>query len=404
MMRFLRLAALCSLALVVACAPKPTHSAAPPTPDSGPRVPPAVSRGLPEYVEIELSHAAPVLVYQSMDGRKATMSSPGRATGPVRVEGRLHDGELIAERDGEDLRAIARLPLETYVAGVVAAELSLWSAEPAELEAQAIAARTFAIATLLRSGRSRLSDGVLDQAYHGSYETTASAGSRRARARLDAAIDATRGLVLMRGRGLEEARYHAACGGATADFSEVFAREVRTFGAVGPASTVCPGCTERARVEAERDAFDPVRPLGWVAELGPAELESIGRAAQLGGPPRRIAPHRRDRRGRWLEAELQGAGRARVVPFDDVRRAAGYRVLPSAVVGAMRPEDANHRVHEILVQGRGRGHGVGLCQEGTRDLARRGWSSERILGHYYRGTRIVTVDEAMRAMGSRSRP
>ena len=36
--------------------------------------------------------------------------------------------------------------------------------------------------------------------------------------------------------------------------------------------------------------------------------------------------------------------------------------------------------------GGGFGHGVGLSQAGAIDLADRGWTTERILSHYYPGT------------------
>ena len=394
-MRVALFAAITTFAASVACAPAPAPTRAATTPELGRarRVPLAVERGLPDYVEVELSHDEPDLVFVDAGGEPREFLRPGRATGPVRVAGRLHEGDLIAESVNGELRAAVRLPLETYVAGVVAAELSLWSAEPAELEAQAIAARTFAIATLMRSGRARLTDGVLDQAYDGSYEATASAGSRRAKARLDAAIESTRGLVLMRGEGLEEARYHASCGGATADFRDVFAREVRKFGAAGPSSVACSVCRARARREAEQNALDPSRPLGWIANLGEVELASIGRAAELGGPPDRMVAERRDAHGRWITARLDGPAGSRTVPFDDVRRAAGYQLLPSAMLGPVRATSDG-----FLIQGRGRGHGVGLCQEALRDLARDGWSAKRILEHYYHGARIVSVDVAMRAM------
>lgn len=42
-------------------------------------------------------------------------------------------------------------------------------------------------------------------------------------------------------------------------------------------------------------------------------------------------------------------------------------------------------------RGRGWGHGVGMSQWGARGLAERGWSAERILRHYYRGTRIESL-------------
>jgi stage II sporulation protein D len=42
----------------------------------------------------------------------------------------------------------------------------------------------------------------------------------------------------------------------------------------------------------------------------------------------------------------------------------------------------------FVVTGRGWGHGVGMGQWGARGFAARGWRHERILAHYYRGTRL----------------
>jgi stage II sporulation protein D len=42
----------------------------------------------------------------------------------------------------------------------------------------------------------------------------------------------------------------------------------------------------------------------------------------------------------------------------------------------------------FVVTGRGWGHGVGMGQWGARGFAARGWRYERILAHYYRGTRL----------------
>ena len=67
----------------------------------------------------------------------------------------------------------------------------------------------------------------------------------------------------------------------------------------------------------------------------------------------------------------------------------GYGVLRSGALVATVP----HPSDPLLgggwrVQGRGRGHGVGLCQEGARDLARAGWSARSILAHYYPGATL----------------
>ncbi|NUT56430.1 MAG: SpoIID/LytB domain-containing protein [Thermoleophilia bacterium] len=45
----------------------------------------------------------------------------------------------------------------------------------------------------------------------------------------------------------------------------------------------------------------------------------------------------------------------------------------------------------FLVDGRGWGHGIGMSQYGARGYAQAGWSHQRILAHYYRGTKLQLV-------------
>jgi hypothetical protein len=47
----------------------------------------------------------------------------------------------------------------------------------------------------------------------------------------------------------------------------------------------------------------------------------------------------------------------------------------------------------LVVDGRGWGHGVGMVQWGAYGKARRGWSTERILGFYYGGLRPQRAPE-----------
>lgn len=42
----------------------------------------------------------------------------------------------------------------------------------------------------------------------------------------------------------------------------------------------------------------------------------------------------------------------------------------------------------FLFQGRGYGHGIGLCQWGARNMAKRGYRCQRILKHYYPGVKV----------------
>ncbi|MEM6673179.1 MAG: SpoIID/LytB domain-containing protein [Planctomycetota bacterium] len=358
------------------------------------------SLALPPHVDVVLSayEGATSIEWTDERGARGTARDATSLRGPVKLGQRTYDGEIFVERRSEGgLQVVVRAPLEDYVEGVVAAELAIWSARPAELEAQAIAARTFAAATIAQRRRAglddRLTDGVLDQAYRGRHVASDTRGGRDAAARLRAAVRATEGVVLTRGAQLEEARYHAACGGHTAPFADVFRREVRERGARGPGGVPCPACAERARRETEAKAPDPTRPLAWIAEVPAERLEALGRSVDLDGPPIQLVPVRVDPAGRWLDVALRDAsGTTRTVPFDDFRRAIGYGLWKSGVVAATVPRPgAALRGGSLRVQGRGRGHGVGLCQEGMRDLADEGWTSREILAHYYPGARLETA-------------
>ena len=58
-----------------------------------------------------------------------------------------------------------------------------------------------------------------------------------------------------------------------------------------------------------------------------------------------------------------------------------------AVIGQLAPSTAG-AAPSFTFRGRGWGHGVGMSQWGARGLAEQGWNAGKILGWYYRGTRL----------------
>ncbi|MDG1983633.1 MAG: SpoIID/LytB domain-containing protein [Planctomycetota bacterium] len=325
----------------------------------------------------------------------APAAAPARVDGPLVIDGRTYDGTLLLSTCADGgLTARIDVGLEAYVEGVVASETSIWSAAAAELEAQAIAARTYAVATLQQRAaggtEAQLADGVMDQAFQGRHVPGSSARAREAADRLTRAVRATAGVVLLRGDRLEEARYHAACGGHTSAFRDVFRKEVRERDARGPTGTPCTPCARRAAQESMAGAPDATRPLGWIEELSPSTLARVGRAFGLPGAPRRIGPARTDAGGRWLDVALESNdGAVTRVPFEAFRKVVGYSVLRSGALVATVPNPSDPLLGGgWRAQGRGRGHGVGLCQEGSRDLSRAGWTSADILAHYYPGATL----------------
>ena len=199
------------------------------------------------------------------DGAASSGVIDGRYRGSLRIE--LADGRL---------RVINSLGLEAYLRGVVPAESpSRW--RPAELEAQAIAARSYAIASQPQTGFDLYAD-TRSQEY-GGYDAEAPSTS--------AAVEATvRDVVTYDGRPIV-AYYFASSGGATEDVQNGF-----------------PGAAPEPYLVGVLDPFDAGR-------FGPVT----------------ISLHTADRRLRGI---VQGTLRSIVV----TRRGVSPRIVSAQVVGS----------------------------------------------------------------------
>lgn len=69
------------------------------------------------------------------------------------------------------------------------------------------------------------------------------------------------------------------------------------------------------------------------------------------------------------------------------------RIAVSLVAAAalLAAAPAAQAASQLVITGRGFGHGVGLSQYGTLGFAERGWKHDRILRHYYTGTRLAAL-------------
>lgn len=349
-----------------------------------------------DEVTVEVGGASAIHLHRSgehvlaSDGqieKEFTIHPRSAVTGLV-VEGRTYPGRvLVRPRLRGGLEVFNLVDLEAYVEGVVSAELVIWSAAPAELSAQAICVRTYALSELAKRrtpGPAWLFDSVQDQAYKGRHIPGTSAKAREVASRLRHAVEATHGLVLRRRGRLEDARFHASCGGRTSNLTEVF----REASGPGPMAVTCQPCASRA--ESERRLGSPAakRPLGWTQVFGADELAAAAHKLGVGSRILRFAPAQIDTGNRWLAAEVTGTASTRRVPMDELRAAFGSAVFKSARITALSPRAGDPIVLGLTVHGLGRGHGVGLCQEGTRDLAIAGRDYRSILEHYYPGATL----------------
>jgi SpoIID/LytB domain protein len=132
------------------------------------------------------------------------------------VGGRAYRGKLVVSSDGKTVSVIDVVGLEQYLKGVVPAEMpSGWPAEA--LKAQAVAARSYALANLAGSGPFDLYGDTRSQVYGGVPVETEAAS---------AAVDATAGQVLTYDGRVADTLFHASSGGRTMSSLEATGRAV----------------------------------------------------------------------------------------------------------------------------------------------------------------------------------
>ena len=151
------------------------------------------------------SDAGPVAAIQPLVLR------PGKKA-PLSLDGKLYRGKLELVLQGEFLRVVNVVALESYLQGVVAGEVPFsWPAEA--LKAQAVAARSYAIASLLKGKPFDLYADVRSQVYLGV------AGEKPSTTK---AVQDTTGEVVLYGGKVATTYYFSSSGGKTASAADVF--------------------------------------------------------------------------------------------------------------------------------------------------------------------------------------
>ena len=259
--------------------------------------------------------------------------------------------------DGK-LALVTTIDVDQYLQGVVPLESPpSWPA--AALQAQAIVARTFALArrTLSRTWDVRADES--DQRW-GGVEAEHPAAT--------AAVQATRGRTLTFAGGPAQVFYSACCGGHTAD-----------------ASAVWNGAPLPYLRGVEDPHCEPAPDYRWSRAI-PLERAVAAFGGRTGGTLLGTALGAPDASGRPRSVALLGTTLA-TVPIGDFRRALGSDVVRSLWLRSVRI-DATQAALRLLIEGSGRGHGVGLCQWGARFAAAAGLSAPDILAFYFPGTAL----------------
>jgi stage II sporulation protein D len=258
-------------------------------------------------------------------------------------------------------RSIAALDVEKYLYGVVPLETPPgWPA--AALQAQAIVARTYALQKRTLSRAYDLVANDSDQRYGG--PAAENPGTT-------AAVDATRGQTLTFLGGPASVFYSACCGGHSADADALWGHAGLPYlrGVDDPYCTAAPD-------------------YRWQRTL-PLDRARAALADKFAGMPVGAQLNDPDDSGRPQIVTFRGdGGAALTLSVSEVRRRFGADTVRSLWLRQIA-FDRTQAVPLVVIEGSGRGHGVGLCQWGARGMALQGAAASAILAHFFPGTAVT---------------
>lgn len=352
--------------------------------------------------------------------------------------------ELHQDDDGS-LTAVNELDIEDYLASVISSEMAA-TAPPEFLKAHAVMSRSWLLAMLARrnivapeaedaagsrsKGREEEFPGEIIRWYgreeHHRFDVCADDHCQRYQGvtkivspEVRRAIDATRGMVLVFGGRVCDARYHKACGGRTEDFATAWEDvpvPYLTSVPDGPGEfPPVPGESDAAAwiasspevycntgdLDALRQvlpAFDRETPdfFRWQVSYDRTELEVLllKKSGIDFGELHALNPLTRGPSGRIVRLEIVGSRHTVIVGKElEIRRWLSPSHLYSSAFIVMTERDNRGSPRRFILRGAGWGHGVGLCQIGAAMMARRGFAMEDILGHYFPGATLMKKEE-----------
>ena len=215
---------------------------------------------------------------------------------------RTYRGSLRAVPAGSTFSLVNVVDMEDYLKGVVPREMpASWGDDsPAALLAQAVAARSYALATMSPTATYDVFDDTRSQVYGGMSGEDA---------RTSRAVDATRGTVLTYDGRIITAFFFSTSGGETEDVQNVFR-----------------GSGPKAYLVSVPDPFDRLSPYHQWPDPPTFSGERLGRLLGLDGPVRDVTVVRRGKSPRVIEARVTTvSGRQTSVTGTALRASLGLR-------------------------------------------------------------------------------
>ena len=312
--------------------------------------------------------------------------TPGRV-GSASVNGNSYRGRYrLIPTSADSFDVVNDVDVDSYLKSVIPVELyTSWEEET--YKAQAIAARTYAIYESKTAGIKRDWDVFSDersQMYGGIGKET----SKSVRA-----VDTTAGLVAAWGQPGQErifkAYFSSCCGGKTQSAYDAFGDDYipplaehdrGTTCSISPKFKWAPVSIQKEELSRRMAAWAQRRSEAMGSPRPELKIQGIARIDQA-------FLNKLDRPVFFYVTDTKGT--RFMMRAEDLRSAIAFDAPAGQTVYSGFFKTVNEADAIRFVEGRGYGHGVGLCQWCAQSLARSGWRHEDIVTSAFPGAKII---------------
>ena len=325
-----------------------------------------------------------------------------------RKETQVFSGTLRLVVESDKIVAINELPVESYLASVISSEMKA-TAGVELLKAHAVISRSWLLAQMQRreeSGEKR--DGFFsfikkddelirwyDREDHTIFDVCADDHCQRYQGitkqtskAVEQALKATRGQILCYEDEICDARFSKCCGGVTEEYQYCWEDTPKPY----LVSVEDPFCNTDDKAilaqvlnDYDQETNDFYR---WTVEYTVDEISNLinEKLKDDFGTITDLIPLERGKSGRIWKLKIVGTKKTFTIGKElEIRRALSESHLYSSAF------DVEKTANGFRLNGKGWGHGVGLCQIGAAVMGQQGYTYEQILLHYYRNAEIKKI-------------
>jgi stage II sporulation protein D len=297
----------------------------------------------------------------------------------IKYNGKSYRGRLQIIVEGKTVELINFVELENYLKGVIAKEMPLGNGDEnfEALKAMSVCARTY---TLMEINKGNIFYDIYsdtrDQVY-GGFTAEEEISNK--------AVLETKGKVLKYDGQLAKIYYHSTCGGLSEDAENVFPQQNHPY-----LRSVVDGSEPYCRISSRYEWTETYSENQFIDKL-----YNAGVISSINYDVDDIFVSSRFESGRVNELEIILNGQSGIEEIllygneirSKIRTTETNKLLWSTLFEVEKSES------EIILKGKGFGHGVGMCQWGAIGQSRQGRSYKQILSHYFPGTETGTLND-----------